>query len=39
LNPKSADFGALREPWQAEMAVVDAAHRDAARDLRVIGNV
>lgn len=39
LNPKAADFGALREPWQGEVAGLDAAHRDAALDLRVIGDV
>ncbi|MDO8388935.1 MAG: hypothetical protein Q7V57_00475 [Actinomycetota bacterium] len=39
LNPKAADFGALREPWQDEVAVLDAAHREAALELRVIGQI
>jgi hypothetical protein len=39
LNPKAVDFGMPREQWQDEIASLDAAHREAALALRVIGNV
>lgn len=38
LNPKAVDSGALRKPWQDEVAGLDAAHREAALELRVIGH-
>lgn len=39
LNAKAADFDARREPWQDEVASLDAEHRSAALNLRVVGEV